>query len=898
MLLPTPSKTYKDLEDVDEALPEEQMKTSKGPPKPEMQGRIKDNNTLSDTESHSSTSRDDNVSPELQEQEIWYTQPIDEVFMNQENDACKEPTSKLRLYKRDSYPDLDSETDCQLATSAAFSETSSPSAVKPRTRSFASDTGSEVLEESVLIPAWLTEVISTDESGDEEINLASSLKSSSPFPTELNTTSMSMTEHNDSLERVKTVWNQEIVLSSANSPFTVSPTALRDDNSTPTPSDCEQVSVSLVDLDYMSRFLGGDATPEWDSLTPKGGFSLPDPLSLPALSQLWQSQVLVDYTLDTDIWQTSWFPCPPVFDLHFWHPLGSSPYSQLWDVNMQKRAKVSPGGDPWRSADAHIWFTENTLVLLCNTGSEQEGDVTGSENTLIPQISIDTAACPDTEIAVFDNDNGSMDFYERATSFDRSLSMDESIVPWDHEMAVAREDSKLSKSFELVPSEHSAFNDVPRKLLHVHSEPNLLQFRHNMGDSGIDQLQSPQEPLYLSPKTHFRPITPAYAPELLLSASKSKHLVCHDLFGGMPATKTPTQQFLVEDTAASDEETFVPSFKLKHSSKCVQTGDSFDKVESPRCQCEQEVREPPETLTLSMIEDLMGENDSADRFEHMFDDLDAANTDSAYETDYGGNPGQEQDSERQYKGQNHGFAHGDLAAFDTGDVIDYKVESFLATYPHTQDWPDAASIPRDLWAETAPSDTWATAHTIHTDQRPEGEKPVPTIAGTANSGFWKEEVVGGEQIYPEDLDKYRNIWSTAGQEYYTMDGLDVEGFHDDPFPIFADEECDNNSPNVSCYTLADALACDLNLAQENFLGAFSEFKKGQDYIRNETSDPDPCVPGSVCEDDELPPPDTDTQLQQSAKLTPDFYSVRLIYRNKQQQRNNSDEVCDSINLHI
>ena len=566
MLLPAPEKTYKDLEDVDDISPtemrEKMEKTSSNEvismTSVENQAeKDKKENTGDNDEVGilSSSPRDESVSPELQEQEIWYTQPIDVIFHSQDDEvSC---SSKLRLYKRLSDPASPPDANAGSTSDAMFecfnNSTSSPIVcARKRSQSFASDKSDDIWEGSLLIPAWLTEVISTDDNSDnnlEDIDLVHSLKSSSPFvecDSGLGLSKLADLSMSDDGFNYKNadVWKHSMEgdenvkfgsLSDVPNGF--------DDNSTPTP-DGEAFypserpgSVSLVDWDYMSKFLSRDTN--WQSYSPDDNLQFHSPRRA-CITTLWQSQVLFDYSLNmpcsmTDLVQ----PMYEIYDIHCWQPIGTSPFSQLWDVNMQKRSKMSSWGGQIFHSDSQVWFAENTLVFLHNV-PDFEIDIDGfeqGENTLIPRISIDIVSETETDGSSFLNEDDAEDD-RNIPYFDRSVSMGDVPSLWadDQPRTV---DPKLSKSFELVPSEHSAFNDVPRKLLHVHSEPNLVQFRQDFVDGNQSGTQSPQEHLYFSPKTHFRPITPAYVPELF--TSKSKQQVCHDLFGGLPSTKLHTK---------------------------------------------------------------------------------------------------------------------------------------------------------------------------------------------------------------------------------------------------------------------------------------------------------------------------------------------------------------------
>ncbi|XP_052773957.1 uncharacterized protein LOC128212511 isoform X2 [Mya arenaria] len=987
ILLPAPAKTYKELEDVDDELPEEMLKTgkvSKPQPKPTADTAIDNLQTIyvkSDAESQRSSAREDNVSPELQEQEIWYTQPINAVFQNQECETANTQSSKLRLYKRNSYPDFSTD---EQETKDSWEDLNSPSSSPQdgifRTFSAASNSSDDIFDGSVLIPAWLTEVISADENSDDEIDLSASLKSSSPFPSfeQGHARLANSVKKNESFEQLQNSWKegneftgsfyqQDLGGPGHDQHF--------DENSTPTPDNAYQtqggerpISVSLVDLDYMAKFLEENSSSDWHSFSPEDQISLPFPVESSGSSGMWQSQVLVDYTLYSSHSETN-LPLLTVLDLQCWQPLGASPYSPLWDVNMQKRNKFSPWGGQLVPGDSQIWLGENTLVFMYNVNADKQDDSKAdkNENTLIPRISIDIVSDADNEGSAFmDKDDHGLDNSHAYHFYDRSVSMGDVPSLWDDHESPKKSDPKLSKSFELVPSEHSAFNDVPRKLIQVHSEPNLVQFRQDFIDNGQDTTQSPKEHLFFSPKTHFRPITPAFAPELFTSASKSKQQVCHDLFGGMPSTKTPYQQYnAVNDD--SDEESFVPSFKLKNYSKCIQTGESFDKVDSPEVLSGAEERDTPEALTLSIIEDIMGENDDRDRLIPINEDLDTANTDSAYETDYGCNQGADNDSDRVAEAFGGSKCHpcssfgqlpqrqlsSDGAVFDfghQGDLVDFKVESFMATFPHTQDWPDScmhhASVHNDIWADThkdsstcqttVHNDIWKDKHndsftdqvSVHNDiwkdsQRDSCNQPASvhsdiwkdslshkdgchidnwasfdqvgekeklnesqisaSFPGTGH-GFWQEDI-GLDHLYKDDIEKYRNIWSTAGQEYLSVD-IALPEEQENPckfYPEYCEEQYDNVSPDNIIFhpmylgNLEGVIDAENEINDERTAGDVKQVEGSCNF----ELDYDGFVGFPECNDtcDGCDQADEETCHQPG-----DYFSVKLVYRDKEQEK--------------
>jgi hypothetical protein len=100
-------------------------------------------------------------------------------------------------------------------------------------------------------------------------------------------------------------------------------------------------------------------------------------------------------------------------------------------------------------------------------------------------------------------------------AYDRSISLTDV-----HLLKTLRDDihqhpskDKLSRSFELIPSSNSAFKDVvQKKMTHVRSDSNISYFNYSTLIDFEDNKQQTKdeedkkENLYLSHKTHFRPI--------------------------------------------------------------------------------------------------------------------------------------------------------------------------------------------------------------------------------------------------------------------------------------------------------------------------------------------------------------------------------------------------------
>lgn len=911
MLLPVPEKSYKELLDVEVILPEEMRKAPKKMDtasvsknkQPEDQKKTKERDKLEkekkEMDSPTPSFRDESISPELKEQEIWYTQPIDVIFHSQDDDEVS--NSKLRLYKRNSYPKFSPEPDVSDQTSSA----SSPVFERNRSISCGSE-GSDIFEGSVLIPAWLTEVISADENSDdngEDIDLSASLKSSSPYlSSSVRSEDPMCLIGDEGKEKYGAAWNDDETLHNRKDEAVIFKDH-HDETSTPTPNDDSALehqksseSVSLVDWDYLSKFLG-NTTPETHPLSSENGLPLSSPRRQ-GISTLWQSQVLFDYTLNTSDSLTDEFkPLLEVQDFQ-WQPIGCSPYSQLWDVNMKKRnTKVASWEGSLYLGDNPVWFVDNSLFFMqVSDASDDQCTNDQSGNTLIPQISIDIVPEVETDTISFKEHDitaecGSYQY------FDRSVSMGDVPSFWS-ENTPKKSNPQLSKSFELVPSEHSAFYDVPRKLLHVHSEPNLVQYRQDYADNNHQQTQSPQEHLFFSPKTHFRPITPAYALEPL--TPKTKQQLSHDLFGGLPSTKTPYQQYHGIETESQDM-SFIPSFKLKNSSKSIQTGESIDKLESPEVSGESEERDTPETLTLSILEDIMNENEN-ERLVTITEDLDTANTDSAYETDYGGNAGVDNEADRSshasgcirngnlYK--SHGYS--DCEAVDhghLGEMVDFSVESFMATFPHTQDWPDGACQlmppPENAWKDMTENDFVAAGfNQLESVSEPEsgGAPPFPLSA----AGLWGDNV-GLDNLFREnDMEPYtKNIWSTADHEYFTLEvEPQAETDNGQSFLDYGEEVYDNVPPDDVLYT---------TMFQQNDDKKDDDVTEQYDNVPLQETD-EQAVGQSDSQDPGLSGyagfPDTDDvgELEfDNMNEAENYYSVKLVYKDKQRRNGNPSE---------
>lgn len=271
--------------------------------------------------------------------------------------------------------------------------------------------------------------------------------------------------------------------------------------------------------------------------------------------------------------------------------------SQLWDVNYQGK-KIPGFAYPWKPFQYldHLQETpaESNLMQSVTIGNNQS-DEDASLNTLIPQITFSLVS--EEEESAFMNAESDEENVEHGLctqdcrkDFDRSYSLNElsSLMAKTDSLGMNC-NSQLSKSFELVPSEHSAFQDViPKRIKHAVSEPNLQQYHLESKQNEPKFLNeclphtpkkstdstSPKEHLFFSPKTHFQPIQTPVGKNSETDTSSDFHL--RDLFGGYPKTsKTPYQKFQ-DARSDSSEESFIPMFKLrKEHDKYIQTNTSI-----------------------------------------------------------------------------------------------------------------------------------------------------------------------------------------------------------------------------------------------------------------------------------------------------------------------------------
>ena len=288
-------------------------------------------------------------------------------------------------------------------------------------------------------------------------------------------------------------------------------------------------------------------------------------------------------------------------------------YSQLWDINIWNKQQRDKGMflegfnstfDDFKSGLNQLPDKANRNsgvfnINLINKSLESfdllEGD---NINTLIPKITFEPDDLDEPTNELKDDDQQNF-----PRTYDRSISLtDVHLLKSLRDNQLASSD-KLSKSFELIPSNNSAFKDViPRKMTHVQSDSNICYFNYSTlidFEDNVPKVQNEEknENLYLSPKTHFRPISAKVEEDL-----SDLHL--RDLFGGYSSTTTPYQKF-VEVTDSGDEESFIPMFKVcKQHDKNIQTGSSFDDqpANNEKMSCVDKGR-PPEVVEEEEEED-------------------------------------------------------------------------------------------------------------------------------------------------------------------------------------------------------------------------------------------------------------------------------------------------------
>ncbi|XP_062567514.1 uncharacterized protein LOC134229745 isoform X1 [Saccostrea cucullata] len=286
-----------------------------------------------------------------------------------------------------------------------------------------------------------------------------------------------------------------------------------------------------------------------------------------------------------------WDPCQPGEQSDVWGSYGLYPNSSTWGDYW--KLKDSYGKD-FIKEDLSLVETSEDVNLLedpCNplvmVDVDQDSVVCQLENQnseLIPQIQFDLVSEVGSEYdnVLSDGENDQLSNSEDDQCFSRNLSYGDFQTMWSMAEHSTPKKFHLSRSFELVPSEGSAFVDVvPKKIHHVLSEPILVsQEMESLTTSSSckkrsckSDSSSPEEHLYFSQKTHFQPIQSP----VVQNTGSTYNL--RDLFGGYAPSKTPYQKFqtTTDDEGDEDEETFVPMFKIrKDQDKYIQTSSSLD----------------------------------------------------------------------------------------------------------------------------------------------------------------------------------------------------------------------------------------------------------------------------------------------------------------------------------
>ncbi|XP_071090960.1 uncharacterized protein [Haliotis cracherodii] len=243
---------------------------------------------------------------------------------------------------------------------------------------------------------------------------------------------------------------------------------------------------------------------------------------------------------------------------------------QLWDVNSQRKM---PDMCP-RNTDTStcIWNSILSLSVYAPDKIEEEEEWNNDDEVFLSEIINEEDAVLGLQFLEEINGIGKGPRYERSVSESDLRSMaDASFLDLTK--------PNLDISYELIPSENSAFQGVvPKQLHHVRSAPNLrykslvsMVREDDLHPPGLASIESPVEHLYFSAKTHFRPIqTPVATPD------EDVEFQPKDLFGGMSDNSgTPYQQFL--SPGEEEESKFRPKFKIqKDLDKYIQTGGSLD----------------------------------------------------------------------------------------------------------------------------------------------------------------------------------------------------------------------------------------------------------------------------------------------------------------------------------
>jgi hypothetical protein len=291
-------------------------------------------------------------------------------------------------------------------------------------------------------------------------------------------------------------------------------------------------------------------------------------------------------------------------------------------------------------------------------------------------------------------------------------------------------------------------------------------------------------------------------------------------------------------------------------------------------------RDTPETLTLSMIEDVIEEK--IETLMSISEDLDTANTDSAYETDYGGNIGTDFDHDhhstnccnKDIEGNVSMYGSSNLDHGNLGDVIKFSVQSFVATFPHTNDWPDASvQHAESRWTETEvdyPYESWPQP------EYPNVVKDDENIESSYKShGIWGDDL-GLDHLYKEsEMEKYKNIWSSAGHDYYSVDAVAPENLsHVDGSDVLNEDFDDDEGDNYYGNLIMEAY-------HGNDLYDYQPMLEPGDQMIETLPETEGVFPiyAGFPETDEVPVPSEMALTPETD--TGEYFSVKLVYKDKQ-----------------
>lgn len=610
---------------------------------PSPEGRMRKTLFVGDTAwENSPEGTDGSVSPELQEDDSWYTQPIDILFTSEE--------PRQRLYKRNN----------SSSASPYQQRSGSISPISPN-----DSLNQQSLNESPKESQFLFPYSSSD--------ISETKNCFPPDPT--------FSLFNQSEPKAIPSQNSDLnpdmsgfpVLSPFDNLPQAAPSSEREERyransftenisnslSLTTVSDLEDINKGVDDLDfdinltspdnlldhqYMEQFMNTANDQEvyyWDNnLQSFDGF-------LPwTMATTWPSKVLVDDLMPVVSWEERY----EGYSADFYNHLKLGKIWQVWDVNYQKitGAYCSPWknllqtcwsdhglfgmsnhwnpdthrqqadiwgnygicsestswGDYGKLKDSYqqSWLDEgpgtletpddrilqedpcNPLVMVDVDQDSMVCQLENQNSELIPQIQFDLVSETGSEYdnVLSDGENDQLSNSEEEQSYCRSVSYGDFQTMWSMVEHSTPKKFNLSQSFELVPSERSAFVDVvPKKIHHVQSEPNLVTQERDSLSASVNKSRScksdsssPEEHLYFSQKTHFQPIQ---SPVAQYTGSTYN---LRDLFGGYAPSKTPYQKFqknTYDEADDDEEELFVPMFKIrKDQDKYIQTSESLD----------------------------------------------------------------------------------------------------------------------------------------------------------------------------------------------------------------------------------------------------------------------------------------------------------------------------------